>query len=124
MYPELAIPSAGVTPAPALLQHQAPGIGILTRPPVTCGRSTAPVGVQETQPQHVTGRLPPSPPMAVKGIVPDRLVLILATHAYVSGELKPIGVGANAADRQRHLTRADQDQLAWDRSGDHRIRLL
>jgi hypothetical protein len=62
--------------------------------------------------------------MAVKRIAPDRLVLILATHAHVSGELKPIGVGANAADRQRHLPSADQDQLAWDRSGDHRIRLL
>ena len=108
--PEVAVPPAGIAAAPALKQDQPPGIGVVIKKRVPGGgRGAAAIGIHHPQPQRIAG-LPPAPPppvlfQRIGGTWPG---LVLVPQARVQGELKPVRVGADAADGHRDLLGAYQ----------------
>ena len=123
--PEIPVLAAAAATATTLLQNQAPVIVTGRWPVVHAGGGrAAAIGIQNAQPQLVVVPRGAAPgPMPFEGIGVARPAgLSLAAQADMEGELEPVRVGADTADRYSHLLSADQHHLCRDRRGDHRIR--
>ena len=118
-----------VRPMPSAISRRSAWLGSSSgitvkgyKPRVTTGgRGAAPIGIHHAKPQTLVGRPHPAP-VPAEETAHARPGLILTPQPRMHGELKPVRVSPDTADRHRHLPGADQHQLRRDQPRHHRIR--